>query len=291
MSIKYKGLDIQNIYQSGNTYTFQKYNFLGNPIPFEKNFPIGYKIGNNDLSDLAVSPYVEITPANSGTTGIKLDSYTNLGYKHISIYGYSAGGGGGGKGGKGQYGSNCNAGAGGKKTNGGNGNNGGSGQYFAISKYPLPPTSNNINVIVGAGGIAGQNGNPAPCYSLNNGKGNDGNTGGDGGRTTISIGNTIIINANGGTGGQRGNGGTSQDNGKTDNDPTRGNNGIVDTIPTSYIVYPLSNTTSNTSSNTSSSMNNQVIYAPPPQNDVYGVAGNIANPGADGYVRIYFHYQ
>lgn len=196
MPIKYKGVDITNIYHPGSTKILNL-SLEGAPNQFEKNFPIGIKIKNVDISDLVKSKYQDFN--DSGSVSLP------VGYKHISAYGW--GGGGGGHGGNGRKGP---CGAGGRNNSGAGGGTGGKSGYFSISKFPLAP-GQAINIAVGkGGGGAGNGGNFNNC---NGGKGGDAGGGAKGGDSNIHIGGTHICSAEGGHGGGGGNAGTSGGNG------------------------------------------------------------------------------
>jgi hypothetical protein len=193
MPIKYKGIDITNIYHPGNT-KISNISVEGGPTPFEKNFPLGIKIKNVDISDLAKSRYQDFNA--SGTVSLP------VGYKHISAFGWGGGGGGGGHGGEGRK---CCLGTN-KTTNGAGGGSGGTSGYFSISKYPIQP-GQQINIAVGNGG--GGAGNGGNFKTHNGGKGGDGGGGAKGGDSNIHIGGAHICFAEGGHGGGGGNAGTS----------------------------------------------------------------------------------
>jgi hypothetical protein len=204
MPIKYKGVDIANIYHPGNT-KISNISVESAPTPFEKNFPIGIKIKNVDISDLAKSRYQDFNTAGSVSLPV--------GYKHISAFGWGGGGGGGGHGGGGRK---CCCGGTNRGNSGAGGGNGGTGGYFAISKYPIQP-GQKIDISVGNGGVGAGNGGSA--NNCNGGKGKDADAGAKGGDSNIHVGGTHICWAEGGHGGGGGNAGTSGGNGN------RGGNG------------------------------------------------------------------
>jgi hypothetical protein len=115
---------------------------------------------------------------------------------HISVACQGGGGGRGGGGGVGQGASVYRGGAGGR---------GGSGGYAAAEKIPL--NGQPIYLTVGGGGSGGGGGAKASPNFYN--AGTDGSPGGNGGPTTLNIGNTNILTGGGGDGGSGGGGGNS----------------------------------------------------------------------------------
>ncbi len=297
MPITYKGVDITNIYQSGNNTRISNISLAGPPSPFEKSNPIGIKINGQDLSDLATTKYYEfnssnitnpfitnplrrlitggldetkitLTPSNdvniAGTYNYVIDIPS--GCKHISAYGWGGGGGSGGKGGDGCKGPSGNT------PGGGSGGDGGRGGYFAISKYQLNPLDQRINIAVGAGGLRGNNGNNRSCGTNGNtGSGNDGRNGIHGGTSSINIVDTttvsrIVTSANGGLGGSGGGSGNANN---------QGGNGSLGPSGTATYLSGLSESPGSPGIGTN--------------NIGVGGIGNSA-PSSGGYVRVYLHY-
>jgi hypothetical protein len=202
MPITFKGKNISEIYKSGSK-TIIPNGLTTERAPsneFEKNFPNGIIINGKDINEQANSPYTDCD---------KTTSVTCTGYKHFSAFGRGGRGGSGGTGGD-------NKGCAWGKGNGGSGGSGGLGGTFGLLKYPLNG-ANTINITMGSTGNSGNKGNSGDTCK----KYGDGNKGGSGNQTLISVSGTDIISGLGGEGGSGGNGATSKDDGN------RGGSGIT----------------------------------------------------------------
>ena len=213
---QFKGIDLKNIIQSGNT-SITGYN-LTTVSPNRENSkpePTNYKYYNNTNKE-----YDDISTISTAYYGIY--GYSNTlnvpsGATACRLIGIAGGGGGGGRGANSymdidgpDYGS------------GADGGNGGSGGYV-YGKVELDNV-NDITITVGAGGAGGNN-NDTTYRNGNRQTGNSGGGGGGGGATIIQIGDETFT-ANGGNGGAGGNGGTVRDvPWPSDNTSANGNKG------------------------------------------------------------------
>jgi hypothetical protein len=175
----YKGVNISNLIKSGGTSsppgyggfptsTAPTYNTTG----LDKPYFFSYLSSGVDARNYSVAYGIEYSGGSSGPVPTSIPSSPGYSFKHISGYCYGGGGGGGGGGGNSTaYG-------------GGDGGTGGDGAFAAIISYPI---SGSVNYVAGNGGNGGS-GNKV------NDAGGNGNTGGS---SSLTVGVTSILIANG----------------------------------------------------------------------------------------------
>lgn len=219
----YKGVDIYNLITPGDVDPSNSTSFIGFPkcdisrfnnnfesvgtidsggfINMYQNSVTGKPIGTPNTLTHIVATYIDYTfdstkPLNENTiyTISPNNNPVNFTFNHISAFCHGGGGGGGGAGGSGNT-------VGGFRL-GKSGGQGGYGAYGAVEKIPV--NGETITLDIGRGGLGGSGGRNV-FLTLSNG-GNGGN-GGTGVETKLTIGSTVNITANPGTGGQGGPGG------------------------------------------------------------------------------------
>ena len=238
MSYKFKGTDIANItYTTGGISNAVGNTYKGFPPTVSTNFNmskplnLGYTVGINkvDVSNSCTASYIDVT--SNTTTDVANNVSIPTGVKKLRYILIGGGCSGGGFGGNASATYNVS-----DKTAKGKGGNGGDGDYadLVVSNADIPCEGKNIQVIIGIGGFAANNGaskeTDARLGQERSTTGDPGNPGNPGKSTNITIGGTNV-SAPGGTAAAYGNGGYARADGAggstgTSSTPGNSNGGI-----------------------------------------------------------------